>query len=592
MKLSKLYSSDARFKTVSFNPNFNVVLGEISNSEDLTTDSHNLGKSTLISLIDFMLLKELDKNSFLKGKRFENHTFYLELILNSGKYLTIKRTIKNASKISFKLHRKELKIGEVISEWDYEDLPMSTQDETKNPKALLNGFLAFDVLKGESFRKTSGYFLRTQDDYKDVFKLQKYRGKDIDWKPNLFELLGFNSEHMINKYLIEAEISTKENLLNKVKEEFRVDAGEKDRIKGLIEFAELKRAEIKEWLDKFDFYQRETGISKELVENIEKKIASLNTARYNLEYELEQIRESLKIKVHFDIDELMEIYKDVQIYFPDALVKDYEELLAFNQKLSDERLKYLKKIQQEKKEKLSLINAELFDLNTNRANMLNGLQSSDTFEKYSLYRDDLIQVEREIERHIVELEHIDNVKNIQKDIDELYERLRKETDILGKQVDESTAIYKSIRRDFHDFVNEILGESAMISISINGNDNIDFKTSFYNVKNEETSQGLGHTYRKILCACFDLAIVKNYMDKSFYRFIYHDGCLESLDPRKRKKYLDLVRRISQKFDIQYIMTSLASDIPAGESYEIQPEEVAVVLTDKMDDSGRLFGFEF
>lgn len=288
----------------------------------------------------------------------------------------------------------------------------------------------------------------------------------------------------------------------------------------------------------------------------------------------------------------MEIYKDVQIYFPDALVKDYEELLAFNQKLSDERLKYLKKIQQEKKEKLSLINAELFDLNTNRANMLNGLQSSDTFEKYSLYRDDLIQVEREIERHIVELEHIDNVKNIQKDIDELYERLRKETDILGKQVDESTAIYKSIRRDFHDFVNEILGESAMISISINGNDNIDFKTSFYNVKNEETSQGLGHTYRKILCACFDLAIVKNYMDKSFYRFIYHDGCLESLDPRKRKKYLDLVRRISQKFDIQYIMTSLASDIPAGESYEIQPEEVAVVLTDKMDDSGRLFGFEF
>lgn len=592
MKLSKLYSSDTRFKTVSFNPNFNVVLGEISNSEDLTTDSHNLGKSTLISLIDFMLLKELDKNSFLKGERFENHTFYLELILNSGKYLTIKRTIKNASKISFKLHRKELKIGEVISEWDYEDLPMSTQDETKNPKALLNGFLAFDVLKGESFRKTSGYFLRTQDDYKDVFKLQKYRGKDIDWKPNLFELLGFNSEHMINKYLIEAEISTKENLLNKVKEEFRVDAGEKDRIKGLIEFAELKRAEIKEWLDKFDFYQRETGISKELVENIEKKIASLNTARYNLEYELEQIRESLKIKVHFDLDELLEIYKDVQIYFPDALVKDYEELLAFNQKLSDERLKYLEKIQQEKEEKLSLINVELFDLNTNRANMLNGLQSTDTFEKYSLYRDDLIQVEREIERHIVELEHIDNVKNIQKDIDELYERLRKETDILGKQVDESTAIYKSIRRDFHDFVNEILGESAMISISINGNDNIDFKTSFYNVKNEETSQGLGHTYRKILCACFDLAIVKNYMDKSFYRFIYHDGCLESLDPRKRKKYLDLVRRISQKFDIQYIMTSLASDIPAGESYEIQPEEVAVVLTDKMDDSGRLFGFEF
>lgn len=592
MKLSKLYSSDSRFKTIYFNPNFNVILGEISNFEDLTTDSHNLGKSTLISLIDFMLLKELDKNSFLRGKSFENHIFYLELVLNCGKYITIKRSTKNASKISFKLHKEARDVGETITVWDYEELPMSTQDETKNPRVLLNGFLAFDVLKGESFRKTSGYFLRTQDDYKDVFKLQKYRGKDIDWKPNLFELLGFNSEHMINKYIIEAEISTKENLLQKVKEEFQVDAGEKDRIKGLIELAELKRIEIKKWLDKFDFYQRETGISKELVENVEKKIASLNTARYNIEYELEQIRESLKVKVHFDIDELLEIYKDVQIYFPDALVKDYQELLEFNKKLSDERLKYLEKIKHEKEEKLSLINIELSDLNTSRTNMLSGLQSSDTFEKYSLYRDDLIHVEREIERHIVELEHIDNVKNIQKDIDELYERLKKETDILGRQVDESTAIYRAIRRDFHDFVNEILGESAMISISINGNDNIDFKTSFYNVKNEETSQGLGHTYRKILCACFDLAIVKNYMNQSFYRFIYHDGCLESLDPRKRKKYLDLVRRVSQEHGIQYIMTSLASDIPKGENYEIKQHEVAVVLTDKSDDSGRLFGFEF
>ena len=91
---------------------------------------------------------------------------------------------------------------------------------------------------------------------------------------------------------------------------------------------------------------------------------------------------------------------------------------------------------------------------------------------------------------------------------------------------------------------------------------------------------------------FDLAIIKNYIGNSFYRFIYHDGCLESLDPRKQKKYLDLVRRVSREYNIQYILTCLSSDIPNDDKYKISETEIAVELTDAEDDSGRLFGFSF
>ena len=83
----------------------------------------------------------------------------------------------------------------------------------------------------------------------------------------------------------------------------------------------------------------------------------------------------------------------------------------------------------------------------------------------------------------------------------------------------------------------------MISLEINGNGNVDFYAKFLNIDNKETAQNLGHTYRKILCACFDLAIIKNYIDKSFYRVSYHDGYLESLDPRKQKK----IFRFSKKY---------------------------------------------
>jgi uncharacterized protein YydD (DUF2326 family) len=47
--------------------------------------------------------------------------------------------------------------------------------------ALLNEYLAFDILKQWSYRKSITYFLRSQKDYNDVFQLLKFsKGKDIN----------------------------------------------------------------------------------------------------------------------------------------------------------------------------------------------------------------------------------------------------------------------------------------------------------------------------------------------------------------------------------------------------------------------------
>ena len=590
MKLSKIYSTDKKFNSVCFNDNFNIVLGNVTNLNELNKDSHNLGKSTLIELIDFLLLKDIDKKHFLKKQQFSNHYFYLEIKLNDGKYVTICRGVEKPSKVNMAIHSMGNQDYRLNADWTYEELALGSSDESKNPKSILNKLLNFDVLKGEMYRKTSGYFLRTQDDYKDVFKLQKYKGKDVDWKPILFELLGFNSDSMVNKYNIETEITNKEKLIEQVKMEFAVDSGEKDRINGLINVTEIERDKIVAWLDKFDFFQKEAGLSKKAVEDIERRIASLNTTRYNLEYEISQINQSLEAKTNYNFDDILELYKEVEVYFPETLTKSYQELVEFNNKLASERLKYLKTSLEHKRDEVKKVNQELSALNLERTQMLGVLKETNTFDKYNQYRNDLIEIERKIERYRMELESIDNVKKIQKDINKLKENLAIETEKLAAQIDESTVIYKNIRNDFHEYVNYILDKNAMISIVINTNGNIEFDASFYNTSNEETAQGLGHTYRKLLCACFDLAVIKNYMNKSFYRFIYHDGCLESLDPRKRVKYLRLVKHISQKYNIQYILTSLSTDIP--ENIEVQSEDIAVKLTDAEDNLGRLFGFEF
>src|SRR3972149_5613092 len=98
MKLSKIYSNrDNIFNPIYFNDGFNVIYGKVKKPKETDTDSHNLGKTLFIHLIDFLLLKELKEGHFLYDNKneFVGFEFYLEILLNSGKYLTIKRGVDN-----------------------------------------------------------------------------------------------------------------------------------------------------------------------------------------------------------------------------------------------------------------------------------------------------------------------------------------------------------------------------------------------------------------------------------------------------------------------------------------------------------------
>ena len=102
MKISKIYSNK-NFKNIEFNEKFNAIVAQKKSDEK--EDTHGLGKTTLIRVIDFLLLSSYNKNTdkLLGNNLFIGQDFYAEFKLNSGKYLVIKRSINTATKISFKL---------------------------------------------------------------------------------------------------------------------------------------------------------------------------------------------------------------------------------------------------------------------------------------------------------------------------------------------------------------------------------------------------------------------------------------------------------------------------------------------------------
>lgn len=153
MILSKLYSNDERFHNITFNQGLNVVLGKVSRRYDLLRDSHNLGKSTLIEVLDFMFLKELKKENLFRKHAdvFRNHIFYFEIVLSGHKYLTIRRSIAQQTVISFKENDKASICNEQTV-WD-KTLPLS------KARNYLNDLLAFDVLPLSSYRKTLAFYV-------------------------------------------------------------------------------------------------------------------------------------------------------------------------------------------------------------------------------------------------------------------------------------------------------------------------------------------------------------------------------------------------------------------------------------------------
>ena len=107
MKLSRLYSNSPElFAPVDFTPGLNVVLAEIRLPENRDKDTHNLGKTTLGRVLDFGFLAGRDPKFFLfkHFNLFKDFVFFLEIELADASYVTVRRGVQEATKISFKKH--------------------------------------------------------------------------------------------------------------------------------------------------------------------------------------------------------------------------------------------------------------------------------------------------------------------------------------------------------------------------------------------------------------------------------------------------------------------------------------------------------
>jgi len=331
--------------------------------------------------------------------------------------------------------------------------------------------------------------------------------------------------------------------------------------------------------------------NKTIVEHIDNKLQALNSDRYRISFEINKIKKTLLNSINdIDLSEINLLFKELNTYFPNELKKKYEDLINFQKTITSEREKYLSENMVELNSELASINKEIENAEKEKSKLLEILTQKDSYQKFKEYQKKLTNIEVEIELIKNKLSAIDNSLIIENEIDKKKELVKIKIEELRKEL--NTRKHSDINKIFNSIIKEILDTNALISLKHNNQGNVEFLADYQNPNDLiNTSEAQGTTYKKLLCVAFDLSLLIYYSDKSFYRFVYHDGVLEGLDDRIKIRYINLVKRICGKYDIQYILTLIDSDLPKENKNIVSSEDICLELNDK-DDNGKLFLHSF
>jgi len=593
MRVSRFYSDQAdAFPPIDFVDGLNVVLAEIRLPQNRSRDTHNLGKSTLGRLLDFGFLAGRDAKFFLfkYPERFDAYTFFLEIELHDGSYVTVRRSVANHSRVAFKKHD--------VRQQDFSDLPDQAWDHSDvafdRAREILDSLLDWRALKPWQYRKGLGYFLRSQEDFREVFQLKRFQNAHADWKPFLAHLLGFDGELIGRHYGAEKRLETLKQTEETVQAELGGTVTETGKVEGLLLLKQNEAASKQALLDAFDFRAEDKAETRNLVDDIDQSISHLNGRRYTLQANRKKIDLSLKEdQILFDPVDARELFAQAGVLFEGQIKKDFEQLLAFNRAITDERRSYLLEERDEIDAELKTIGTELNALGKRRSETLRFLSDTDSFSKYRQFSSELVTLKADIttlERQRAHLHRLQElraeIRAAEAEVGQLQSQV--EADVEAQQVDPGSK-FSRIRLFFSEVVEEVLSRKALLNVYANKLGHLEFQADILDESGNTTSAADGHTYRKLLCVAFDLAVLRGHLQERFPRFAYHDGVLESLDNRKKENLISALRRHAE-IGIQSIITLIDSDLPArveGEAAVFDESEIVRLLHDEGDE-GRLF----
>lgn len=579
LKLVKLYSNkEGIFPTIHFHNGLNIVYAN-EDKDNRNKTSHSLGKSTLADVIDYMLIGS--KLSFFEGKKFIDFIFFLEVQTDDNLFITIQRAV--IGKVS--LYTSPNSINLLTDE---KPSAIGMNLGIDRAKDMLNQNLKLDVIKDSlgDYRTSLRYCIRKQDEYTKIFQVKDYLTRHRNWKPYLSGLLGISADLITGKYNAIEKIKSLKIAIKEL--EFlgknRQSTGE---LEASINNLKNKTAEMESELNSISFQKVDENITHELVDNVGSKISDINQQIYVCERKISNINDSLEDEFDYDISDIQEIFKSIEIALPEYLIKTYDELVELNKNMGKDREKHLLNAKTTLKQKLNSLINDKEELSAKQEELSQLLLDKEAFRKFQNLQKILIRDKSHLATLEERLERLNDTMSLKEEL--VYAKrdngeIGLEIEKLCKQSENNTL--QSINEIFSKLVKSSIGIDASFYAQVNAQKNIEFDIAVH----DDTAVNKGYSYTKALALCFDVALMVFYSKQQYSRFSYHDGALESLDDRVKLRLINSLRELSIENKLQFIITVLHSDIPEDSNNQkvyFTQEEIIRELHDKGND-GRLF----
>lgn len=567
LKTLNIYKEENLLRTIPFKKGMNFIVDNTP-VNDVRQSGNSVGKTTVLRLIDYCLGssgENIWKDSENKNKEntevkifLEENNVEVELVIvdsldDSKKTILLRRNFLNG---------KEKKI------WINSD-----KISDKELKLFLNKeFFGIDGAN-PSFRNMIAKFVR--NDHHRMSNTLRYlhqASTDPTYESIHLKLLGieFDLDLISEKSRLTESLKTEEKIIERLTRDFSENAI--NQALAIIE-RDIEKLNI----SKNDF--KISGTDQNLID-------ALNETKYQLSRKSEEISElELKLKLieesvnelkigisKTDLGALRAIYENAKVYV-NELHKKFEDVIVFHNSMVENKIVYLTRNSVADNRHLEILKLEYSGLLIKEQELVKELNSIISLD---VYNDIIFELNKKFEEKGRKEGLLNQIKAVQKSIDEKSERLEEINKTLASYEEELNSKELSFNQFFAEISNEMYGEQCILT------HNRVRENYKFGILDLHANKGSGKKKGEI--ASFDLAYIK-YSELNGIKspkFVLHD----SPEDVSINQLLTLVK-IANELNGQFVVSVLKDKFLSSEEAKYVIDSNKIV---ELSENDKLFKF--
>jgi len=577
--IHEISSSLPSFKTLKFGFGLNVVLAEKSEGATDRQTRNSSGKTSLISIVHFLLGSNCPPASIFKYESLIEQSFSLTFNLSSQR-MTARRSGCDPNRVY---------VDANLSEWpEQPTLDSSTGDSWFSNKKWTAALAVsmFDVNESSkyspTFRAMFPYFARVEPEG-GFQHAEMYYSTQQPWniQVNLSLLLGLDwKPSQALQELKDQEKTLKLLKRNSSKGVLGNLVGKAGELRTKLALAEKDLKRLEKELSEFQVLPEYRDLEKEAstIAIRQSDLANANTLDRQRSKAIEQ---QLQAEQPVQADDVMAMYEEANVVLPDLVRKRIEDVQAFHDRVIKNRLLHLQREIQDAEQRIVVRESEAQGLDSRRREIMKVLSSHGAI-------DQMIKLEEERSRLFSLIDELKKRLEVTNKLESTKTELTIERAQVKQRISIDHAEHEEVLRDailiFEELSREISDHEGSLEVDVSDNGPT-FKIKV------EGGRSVG--IRNMQIFCFDMMLSIIWAKRNLGPgFLIHDSHLfDGMDSRQVAKAIEIGETKSREHSFQYIITMNSDQVPRNEfkpEFEFDRFVNPVQLSDE-NETGGLFG---